>query len=210
MSSEGKSATDRLKELFGFAPEIAKVLATTVRNIGDQFDVELEMADLDWTDPDNTFLMATILKAFADAKLDPNLQWHWRLLLYLFARAHYNKTKPKKWNSMSYCKLLHAEAVIKNKYPNLPKKEILSKLARMPQYRKVGTEQLRKMLRHARDPNRNVIVNLIAESGLEVLREFGQKHNVPGFERDVSALKPVLVKEVIDNIAKRARSQKRE
>jgi hypothetical protein len=152
--------------------------------------------------------MDYIEKAFADASLDIGVPWHWRLLLYFFARAHYLKTKPKKWTGTSYFRLLQAEAAIRTKYPSLSQAQVRTKLARMPRYRKIGSEQLRKMLRYAKDPKKNAILNVIVGSALEPLRELGKKHKAPDLEQTLSILKPVFVKHIIENYAKIATSSK--
>jgi hypothetical protein len=202
MSSEGKNASDRLKQLFAVGPELANHIETTICNTELRFGRQTKLSDLDWTSPENHYLMDYIEKAFEDASLDIGVPWHWRLLLYFFARAHYLKTKPKKWTGTSYVRLLQAEAAIRAKYPSLSQAQVHTKLARMPRYRKIGSEQLRKMLRHAKDPKKNAILNVIVLSALEPLRELGEKHKVLDLEQTLSILKPVFVKHVLKMMRK--------
>jgi hypothetical protein len=210
MASEGKSASDRLSEYFALAPEIGKSVEDLLRRIGRQYDMQLEMHDLDWIDPSNPFLMVHINKAFADARLDPNVPWHWRLLLYLFALAHYSKTKRKTWNSTSYCRLLQAADKIRSKYPHLSEKEICVRLVRTAPYRRFRADHLRKMLRQARDPKKNPVLSLIADSALESLLQFGERHKLPGGEQVEAALKPLFVQEAFMTVASAWRSKKNE
>jgi hypothetical protein len=125
MSSEGKNASDRLKQLFEYAPELAKHVEISICNVEAQFGRQTKLSDLDWTSPDNFYLMDYIKEAFADTGLDVRVPWHWRLLLHLFARAHYLKTKPRKWTGTSYFRLLQAEAAIRAKYPDLSRSQVL-------------------------------------------------------------------------------------
>jgi hypothetical protein len=202
MASQGNNASDRLKDYFAAATEIGATVEKSIAAFGAQYGVELTLTDLDWTDPDNPLLMTHIGEAFVHAGLDPRIPWHWRLLLHCFASAHYATNKPRKWSSRSYCALLQAADFIKSKHPELTSDSAVCQrlIDEVPKYKNLDVHHLRKMLRHARNPDKNHLLNMVAESALEVIRELGRTRGLPSLEQIALALKPVFVREACQNI----------
>jgi hypothetical protein len=107
----------------------------------------------------------SLLAAFKEAGLDETNPVHWRALLGMFARAHFDRKSgaPKKWTSERCCQLLHDAAQMKSRNSRLTDRGVCMLLARNnPAYRDLTPEWLRKTLRDARDPSKNKALAILA------------------------------------------------
>lgn len=175
-----------------------------------QYGLDLRIGDFDWADPNNPFLTTHINNAFADAKLDPKKPWHWRLLLYCFAAAHYSTNKPTKWGYRAYCQLLQDANKIKSANSGESKdKHICCQLRKMARYKNFSIDHLRKMLRQARDPERNAYLDFSVRSIVEPVADvFSQRYGSKLTEQLLSVLRPLIIVEVRERIATGSRLQK--
>ena len=110
---------------------------------------------------------ASIKAAFEAAKLDPDDPYHWRTLMHFFAWAHFGdknrRGAPTKWDSLHLQKLLNDFEELKSKNTAMSDDRVLSFLGKNEAYQArdggpLSTSQLRKLLKQARDPKHNELL----------------------------------------------------
>jgi hypothetical protein len=104
-----------------------------------------------------------IRTAFRKAGLDETNPLHWRILIWMFARAHFGpKPKlgtPQIWTADRYCELLYDFAQVKSRSSHLTDSAVCRVLLTKKSYGRPGKQikldRLRKALREARSPKHN-------------------------------------------------------
>jgi hypothetical protein len=111
--------------------------------------------------------------AFEAFGLDPKKPDNWRLLLALFAEAHFPARgigRPKEWNEDRLCQLLVDFRAAKKATEEKPKEEIYKFLAHRKNFngRYAGMDQstIRKNLRAAGNPDKNGLLRSLLEASL--------------------------------------------
>ena len=112
--------------------------------------------------------------AFQRAGLDVHNPLHWRLLIWMFSRAHFGaRTQPgapRFWTTERYCDLLSDIWHIKAKKPMRDKDACRVLLKTKPYGRgqkQLTVERLRKALREARDPKLNSVLAMRVQAALQ-------------------------------------------
>jgi hypothetical protein len=102
--------------------------------------------------------------AFDAAGMDRTDPIHWLQLMRLFAWAHYGDRlkpgAPKKRDSESYRKLIIDFSEVKGRKPDMSDEAVFTNLGKRPEYqtkkgRPLSNSHLRKMLKEAKDRERN-------------------------------------------------------
>jgi hypothetical protein len=107
---------------------------------------------------------AAMLRAFEAAGLDHRNPLDWRTLLSLFAEVHFGKirTKPKKWDISALLDVLEDYRAVQKSDQELSDVKICKLLQTDKRYKsKYSTfnlDALRKLVRHARNPEHNVLL----------------------------------------------------
>jgi hypothetical protein len=175
MASRRYSASERLKKSIEAARNPLPPERTLIA-LGREFGMipEAPQVRIDWNDPAQRALGAhealllnlgeldePIRKAFDAFGYDPLNPFHWRKLIWHFAKAHFppppNKGPPTKWDDVRWCQLLSDFGEVKASRPNASDNEVCfnikKRFAQRYAREKAGT--LRRNLQYARDPSRN-------------------------------------------------------
>jgi hypothetical protein len=178
MASRRDSASERLKKSIEAArnplpPELSLIA------LGREFGMipEAPQVRIDWNDPAQRALGAhealrlldeldePIRKAFAAFGYNPDNPFHWRMLLWHFAYAHFppppKKGPPTKWDDGTWCQLLSDFGEVKaSSRANAPDSEVCINIKKRfaNRYLTETAGTLRRNLQYARDPNRNGIL----------------------------------------------------
>jgi hypothetical protein len=123
------------------SPEVRARYANQATTLG-------SLKDSDETALDYSRNDAPIREAFYKFCLDPKDPWHWRLLLYYLADAHFGGRKPKrrKWSPEDLSALL----ALSQNYPDETNTAIARHLKALRKYRHMGISNLCKLLNKAR------------------------------------------------------------
>jgi hypothetical protein len=177
MASRRVSASERLKKSI----EAARNPLPPERSLiawGREFGMipEAPQVKIDWNDPAQRALGAhealrlldeldePIRKAFAAFGYNPDNPFHWRMLLWHFAYAHFpvprKKGASKKWNDERWCKLLSDFGEVKASRPNASDNEVCFNIKKRfaQRYATENAGTLRRNLQYARNPSRNGIL----------------------------------------------------
>jgi len=177
MASRRNSASERLKKSIEAArnplPPERSLIA-----LGREFGMmpEAPQVRIDWNDPAQRALGARealrlldeldepIRKAFVAFGYNPDNPFHWRMLLWHFASAHFSpsrkKGRQKEWTDARWCQLLSDFGEVKASHPNASETQICNDIKKRfrDRYSSVTATTLRKNLQYARNPSRNGIV----------------------------------------------------
>jgi hypothetical protein len=122
---------------------IAEKLKTITRSGGAPYPYL--PSDIPWDDPvawlrhaRNAFnprnLNGAIKASFDNFKLDPRNPYHWRMLLFFFAEAHFrereSRGRPKQWTSQRLCDLLRQVSDARKKRPNANQSDVFRSLVK--------------------------------------------------------------------------------
>lgn len=136
--------------------------------------------------------------AFNAAGLNHKNPWHWRILLGMFAVAHFGPKRRrgarKLWAGDSYCQLLYDVEKVKAEHSWPSDRAACRVLAkRRVAYGEHGKQQtaetLRRAVREARDPDKNSFLALWVGENLRKMRSDHQKRNVPWTTETAAAAK---------------------
>jgi len=189
MASRRDSASERLKESIEAARNPLPSLIALGRELG--MIPEAPQVRIDWNDPAQRALGAhealrlldeldePIRKAFAAFGYNPDNPFHWRMLLWHFANAHFPPPPrkggaPKRWDDIRWCKLLSDFGEVKASRPTASDAEVCINIKKRFAHR-YATEDpgtLRRNLQYARDPSRNGILAQIRDRFAVQTREW--------------------------------------
>jgi hypothetical protein len=176
MARRRDSASERLKKSIEAArnplPQERSLIA-----LGREFGMipEAPQVRIDWNDPAQRAACAhealllnlgeldePIRKAFDAFRYDPNNPFHWRMLIWHFAFAHFppprKKGAPTRWDDDRWCQLLSDFGEVKaSSRPNASETKICNHIKKRfgKRYPTITATTLRKNLQYARDPSRN-------------------------------------------------------
>jgi hypothetical protein len=180
MASRRDSASERLKESI----EAARNPLPDLIALGREFGMipEAPQVRIDWNDPAQRALGAhealrlldeldePIRKAFAAFGYNPDNPFHWHMLLWHFANAHFRPPRkggaPKRWDDIRWCKLLSDFGEVKaSSRPTASDAEVCINIKKRfaHRYGKETAGTLRRNLQYARDPSRNGILAQIRD-----------------------------------------------
>lgn len=174
------SAEKRLSQLF---EESAR--KESARKLADDYANTLTgglLLDADDTTPNNPTVLAVMRKialtvsdadtdkliktAFRKARLDERNPFHWRILMWMFARAHFG-AKPvrgarKIWTADKYCELLYDIAQVRSRNRHLSDTDACRAVLKHKSYgrgkKPLTVGRLRKALAAARNPKHNTFI----------------------------------------------------
>jgi hypothetical protein len=140
--------------------------------------------------------------AFEAADLDPQDPFAWKILLRLFAVAHFpskRKTRGRKaeWTSERWCRLLSDYDQVRRENPNANDTKICEKIIKRfnARYGEIGAETVRRNLAHAKNPVRNTEIAEYAEAISEIIESEMYKRDL---DFSVSEVKSRSVRHAIN------------
>lgn len=152
-----------------------------------------------------------LARAFEATKLDPNDPFAWRLLLSLFAEAHFPKSSKRgrktEWTDERLCQLLSdfdeikAARAIKN---DTDERTIKGLKARFPRRYQEELSTLRRRLADARNPEKNDVLNEVALAARAIAEEDGI-----GLDFSTPKLRNLTVRLATDWISSRWRRERK-
>jgi hypothetical protein len=181
MMARKDSVSKRLSAAFKFMGPVANSRAGSITQYDEDGNPVGEPEKIEWKDIPDSFkttvfgsiltipLSAPMGAAFKVARLDPTDPLHWYQLLFLFSWAYFSghrrRGAPTKWEAPRLCKLINDFEAKKLKNPGLSDEDVFKYLGKTSDYRTkkgpLSPSRIRKLLKEARDPKRNDLLQLM-------------------------------------------------
>jgi hypothetical protein len=155
-----------------------------------------DLEDVSWILDAKSLVGQSVNKAFAQAGLDPKNPIHWKILVYLFAFAHFGqwpgRGRQREWTGQRYAQLKSDFQKVRDEKPTISSIEVCRILKKRHGDRYgCSAERLDKEVKKAYDPKFNttlapfVDMSLLVEKAVFIKRGLTWSQNVEAEKRNI-------------------------